>query len=66
MATIASWQLFAALGLSLALGTGEAAAQVNCATMRKIAIGVSVAPPNVVHTTPYVAQELGYFTRHCI
>jgi ABC-type nitrate/sulfonate/bicarbonate transport system substrate-binding protein len=58
--------LFAALGLSLALGSGEAAAQGNCATMRKITIGISVAPPNVVHTSPYVALELGYFTRHCI
>jgi NitT/TauT family transport system substrate-binding protein len=66
MATIASWQLFAALGVSLALGAGEAAAQVNCATMRKITIGISVAPPNVVHTSPYVARDLGYFTQHCI
>jgi ABC-type nitrate/sulfonate/bicarbonate transport system substrate-binding protein len=63
---IASWQLLAALGVSLALGTGEAAAQANCAAMRKINIGISVAPPNVVHTSPYVAFELGYFTRHCI
>jgi ABC-type nitrate/sulfonate/bicarbonate transport system substrate-binding protein len=63
---IASWQLFAALGMSLALGTGEAVAQANCGTMRKINIGISVAPPNVVHTAPYVAFELGYFTRHCI
>jgi NitT/TauT family transport system substrate-binding protein len=66
MATITSWQLFAALGLSLALGAGEAAAQADCATMHKITIGISVAPPNVVHTSPYVAQDLGYFTRHCI
>ena len=35
-------------------------------TMRKINIGVSVAPPNVVHTSPYVAKELGYFAKHCI
>src|SRR5579864_8608442 len=50
----------------LALGTSEAAAQVNCAAMRKIEIGISVAPPNVVHTSPFVASELGYFTKHCI
>lgn len=37
-----------------------------CATMRKINIGVSVAPPNVVHTSPYVAKELGIFAKHCI
>jgi NitT/TauT family transport system substrate-binding protein len=45
--------------------TGEAAAQ-SCSTMRKINIGVSVAPPNVVHTSPYVAKELGFFAKRCI
>jgi ABC-type nitrate/sulfonate/bicarbonate transport system substrate-binding protein len=25
-----------------------------------------VSPPNVVHTTPYVARELGLFAKHCI
>ena len=34
--------------------------------MRKINIGVSVSPPNVVHTTPYVAKALGYFAKRCI
>ena len=43
----------------------DAAAQ-NCPTMRKINIGVSVAPPNVVHTSPYVAKELGFFAKRCI
>src|SRR5207237_4405853 len=38
----------------------------NCPTMRKINVGVSVAPPNVVHTSPYVAKELGYFAKRCI
>ncbi|HXD46699.1 MAG TPA: ABC transporter substrate-binding protein [Pseudolabrys sp.] len=42
------------------------AAQAECAAMRKISIGVSVSPPNVVHTTPYVARELGLFAKHCI
>jgi ABC-type nitrate/sulfonate/bicarbonate transport system substrate-binding protein len=37
-----------------------------CATMRKINIGVSVSPPNVVHTSPYVAKELGLFAKHCV
>ena len=45
---------------------GIAAAQQNCPTMRKINIGVSVAPPNVVHTSPYVAKELGFFAKRCI
>jgi ABC-type nitrate/sulfonate/bicarbonate transport system substrate-binding protein len=34
--------------------------------MRKINVGVAVAPPNVVHTSPYVAKELGFFAKHCI
>ena len=34
--------------------------------MRKINVGVSVSPPNVVHTTAYVAKELGLFAKHCI
>jgi NitT/TauT family transport system substrate-binding protein len=34
--------------------------------VRKINIGVSVAPPNVVHTSPYVAKELGFFAKRCI
>jgi NitT/TauT family transport system substrate-binding protein len=38
----------------------------SCAAMRKINIGVSVAPPNVVHTSPYVAKELGFFAKRCI
>jgi ABC-type nitrate/sulfonate/bicarbonate transport system substrate-binding protein len=25
-----------------------------------------VAPPNVVHTSPYVAKALGYFAKHCV
>ena len=34
--------------------------------MRKINVGVSVAPPNVVHTSPYVAKALGFFAKRCI
>lgn len=41
-------------------------ASAACSEMRKINIGVSVAPPNVVHTTPYVAKELGIFEKYCI
>jgi ABC-type nitrate/sulfonate/bicarbonate transport system substrate-binding protein len=60
---------FGALLLAgLLLDTTVAAAQnaPACATMRKISIGVSVSPPNVVHTSPYVAKELGIFAKHCI
>lgn len=55
------WALLAA-GLVV---SGSAEAQ-TCATMRKINIGVSVSPPNVVHTAPYVAKALGYFAKRCI
>jgi ABC-type nitrate/sulfonate/bicarbonate transport system substrate-binding protein len=55
------------LAAGLILGAQAASAQTpNCPTMRKINIGVSVAPPNVVHTAPYVAKELGYFAKRCI
>ena len=57
-------------GLTLAAmlaATGAAAQSApNCPTLRKINVGVSVAPPNVVHTAPYVAKELGFFAKRCI
>jgi NitT/TauT family transport system substrate-binding protein len=43
----------------------DAAAQ-TCPAMRKISFGVSVAPPTVVHTSPYVAKDLGFFAKRCI
>jgi ABC-type nitrate/sulfonate/bicarbonate transport system substrate-binding protein len=44
-----------------------AQAQQNCpGGLRKINVGVSVSPPNVVHTAPYVAKALGYFAKHCV
>jgi NitT/TauT family transport system substrate-binding protein len=59
---------FSALVLAGALLTSAAAAQTapNCPTMRKVNVGVSVAPPNVVHTSPYVAKALGLFAKRCI
>jgi NitT/TauT family transport system substrate-binding protein len=57
-----------AAGVLVAISSVDiASAQTsNCPTMRKINIGVSVAPPNVVHTSPYVAKALGYFAKRCI
>ena len=49
-----------------ALGMADDAAAQSCPTMRKINIGVSVAPPNVVHTSPYVAKDLGFYAKRCI
>ena len=59
VATFALLLLLPASGQAWAQGT-------SCPAMRKINIGVSVAPPNVVHTSPYVAKELGYFAKRCI
>jgi NitT/TauT family transport system substrate-binding protein len=58
----------AAAVLVLIAGYDAASAQTtpNCSTMRKVNVGVSVAPPNVVHTSPYVAKALGYFAKRCI
>jgi len=42
------------------------AAEPACKEMRKVKLGVSVSPPNVVHTPVFVARALGIFTRHCI
>jgi ABC-type nitrate/sulfonate/bicarbonate transport system substrate-binding protein len=54
------------LPLAGGLATADSAAAQSCAAMRKVNIGVSVAPPNVVHTSPYVAKELGFFAKRCI
>ena len=59
--------LFALFAAMLASAPMDyASAQPSCPAMRKINIGVSVAPPNVVHTSPYVAKALGYFEKRCI
>ena len=43
-----------------------AQAKPACREMRKVKLGVSVSPPNVVHTPVYVARTLGIFSKHCI
>jgi NitT/TauT family transport system substrate-binding protein len=50
----------------LADGAVQSADAQTCPAMRKINIGVSVSPPNVVHTAPYVAKALGLFAKRCI
>lgn len=55
-----------AVGAALLMFSGAAAAQ-NCpGGARKINVGVSVTPPNVPHTSPYVARALGLFAKHCV
>jgi NitT/TauT family transport system substrate-binding protein len=56
----------AALALAIVDAASRGARAQSCSAMRKINIGVSVAPPNVVHTSPYVAKELGFFAKRCI
>jgi NitT/TauT family transport system substrate-binding protein len=51
--------------LLLGLAVAPAFAQ-TCGPMRKINVGVAVAPPNVVHTAPFVAKALGFFAKRCI
>jgi NitT/TauT family transport system substrate-binding protein len=60
------WLLMPALAMALAAIQSESAAADSCATSRKLNIGVAVAPPNVVHTAPYVAKGLGFFAKHCV
>ena len=55
-----------AVGASLLILGGAALAQDCPGGVRKINVGVSVTPPNVPHTTPYVARALGLFAKHCV
>src|SRR5262249_2218240 len=56
----------AAGGVAITDAAIRGAAAQSCGAMRKINIGVSVAPPNVVHTSPHVTKELGFFAKRCI
>jgi NitT/TauT family transport system substrate-binding protein len=48
-------------------GAAPEQATASCnGSMRKLTIGVAVAPPNVVHTSPFVARGLGFFAKRCI
>ena len=52
--------------IAASITAASAQSAPNCPTMRKVNVGVSVSPPNVVHTTPYVAKALGFFAKRCI
>lgn len=54
---------YAALFLSTPVA---AQSKPACKELRKVRLGVSVAPPNVVHTPPFVARALGIFASRCI
>lgn len=57
-----------AAACATALGSTQVGAQSKqaCKEMRKVRLGVSTAPPNVVHTPVYVARALGLFANRCI
>jgi NitT/TauT family transport system substrate-binding protein len=61
-----AFSLLAATALVSSFVAGSAVAETCSGPPRKINVGVSVSPPNVVHTTAYVAKELGLFAKHCL
>jgi NitT/TauT family transport system substrate-binding protein len=64
-----TWIVMPAIAGLLLAASAPASAQSpapSCTTMRKINVGVAVAPPNVVHTAPYVAKALGFFQKRCV
>lgn len=60
------WLIAPAVVVALAAIDLQTASAQTCTTMRKINVGVAVAPPNVVHTAPYVAKALGFFQKRCV
>jgi NitT/TauT family transport system substrate-binding protein len=54
------------LGIFSHVSLAVAQTKAPCKEMRKLKFGVSVSPPNVVHTPIYVARALGIFAKHCI
>jgi ABC-type nitrate/sulfonate/bicarbonate transport system substrate-binding protein len=54
------------LAAAIIVALASPAAAQTCPTMRKINVGVAVAPPNVVHTAPYIAKALGFFAKRCV
>lgn len=58
--------VLAAFGLAANIDPAAAQTRAPCKEMRKIKLGVSVSPPNVVHTPLYVARSLGIFAKYCI
>jgi NitT/TauT family transport system substrate-binding protein len=64
--TLALRHAVAIVALAGCCAANDAAAQSCKGPPRKITVGVSVSPPNVVHTSAYVAKELGIFARHCL
>lgn len=61
------WPFGLAAALLALLAAAPAHADDACAGgLRKISVASASAPPNVVHTTPFVAKALGFFAKHCV
>lgn len=58
--------LLVAYGVFTESSPAAAQSKPACKEMRKVKLGVSVSPPNVVHTPPFVARALGIFASRCI
>ena len=66
IARVALLMGFAWFGALLSIDPVAAQTKAPCKEMRKVKFGISVSPPNVVHTPIYVARALGIFSKHCI
>ena len=66
MPTLHSQASIAAAFVLGVLLVAPASAQTCTGPQRKINVGVAVAPPNVVHTAPYIAKALGFFAKRCV
>jgi NitT/TauT family transport system substrate-binding protein len=66
MAHVALMMGFAWFSALLSINPVAAQTKAPCKEMRKIKFGISVSPPNVVHTPIYVARALGIFSKYCI
>lgn len=58
--------VLAAIVTALTAHTVAAQSKPACPQMRKVRLGTSVTPPNVIHTPVYVARDLGLFAKRCI
>jgi ABC-type nitrate/sulfonate/bicarbonate transport system substrate-binding protein len=66
MPTLSKATIGSAAFIVAAVIAAPALAQTCSGPLRKINVGVAVAPPNVVHTAPYIAKALGFFAKRCI
>jgi NitT/TauT family transport system substrate-binding protein len=67
MPTLRTNSVIGAVAFIIAAAVAAPAAAQTCSgPMRKINVGVPVAPPNVVHTAPFIAKALGFFARRCV